>query len=126
MWVSAELVDVAVADEIVLDDDKIQESKDYYDRLSLYVCRETAHCARLSCGGVIQACVSVCRQEVRNAFAIVRPPGHHAEPEEHMGFCFFNNVAVAAKEVQRQGLAKKILILDWYVSNRCHYNIKLT
>jgi histone deacetylase 6 len=117
---------VAVADEIVLDDDKIQESKDYYDRLSLYVCRETAHCARLSCGGVIQACVSVCRQEVRNAFAIVRPPGHHAEPEEHMGFCFFNNVAVAAKEVQRQGLAKKILILDWYVFNRCHYNMRLT
>jgi histone deacetylase 6 len=117
---------VAVADEIVLDDDKIQESKDYYDRLSLYVCRETAHCARLSCGGVIQACVSVCRQEVRNAFAIVRPPGHHAEPEEHMGFCFFNNVAVAAKEVQRQSLAQKILILDWYVFNRCHYNMRLT
>jgi hypothetical protein len=97
----------------VLGDDKIQESKQYYEQLSLYVCRETAHCARLSCGGVIQACISVCRAEVRNAFAIVRPPGHHAEPEEHMGFCFFNNVAVAAKEIQRQGLAKKVLILDW-------------
>jgi histone deacetylase 6 len=97
----------------VLGDDKIQESKHYYDQLSLYVCRETAHCARLSCGGVIQACLSVCREEVRNAFAIVRPPGHHAEPDEHMGFCFFNNVAVAAKEIQKQGLAKKVLILDW-------------
>ena len=100
----------------VLADDKIQESKHYYDQLSLYVCRETAHCARLSCGGVIQACSSVCKGEVRNAFAIVRPPGHHAEPEEHMGFCFFNNVAVAAKEIQKQGLAKKVLILDWCVS----------
>jgi histone deacetylase 6 len=67
---------------------------------------------------VLRGCdpgLSVCKGEVRNAFAIVRPPGHHAEPDEHMGFCFFNNVAVAAKEVQRQGLAKKVLILDWYV-----------
>lgn len=79
------------------------------------MCRETGHCARLSCGGVIQACRSVCEGEVRNAFAIVRPPGHHAEPDEHMGFCFFNNVAVATREVQRQGLAKKVLILDWDV-----------
>ncbi|WWD16504.1 hypothetical protein CI109_100930 [Kwoniella shandongensis] len=98
-----------------LNDQFIQESKHYYEQLSLYVCRETAHCARLSCGGVIQACLSVCRNEVRNAFAIVRPPGHHAEPDEHMGFCFFNNVAVAAKEVTRLGLAKKVLILDWDV-----------
>ncbi|RSH94679.1 Histone deacetylase hda1 [Saitozyma podzolica] len=73
-------------------DEFIQESKHYYEQLSL-----------------------VCKGEVRNAFAIVRPPGHHAEPDEHMGFCFFNNVAVAAKEVQRQGLAKKVLILDWDV-----------
>ncbi|OCF43376.1 histone deacetylase 6/10 [Kwoniella heveanensis CBS 569] len=98
-----------------LSDEHLQESKNYYDQLSLYVCRETAHCARLSCGGVIQACLSVCRGDVRNAFAIVRPPGHHAEPDEHMGFCFFNNVAVAAREVQRLGLAKKVLILDWDV-----------
>ncbi|WVR03811.1 hypothetical protein IAU60_000807 [Kwoniella sp. DSM 27419] len=98
-----------------MSDEDIQLSKHYYEQLSLYVCRETAHCARLSCGGVIQACMSVCKGEVRNAFAIVRPPGHHAEPDEHMGFCFFNNVAVAAKEVRRLGLAKKVLILDWDV-----------
>jgi len=103
---------------VALTDQYIQESKAYYDQLSLYVCRETAHCARLSCGGVIQACRSVCEGEVRNAIAIVRPPGHHAEPDEHMGFCFFNNVAVAAKEIQKQGLAKKVLILDWYVLRR--------
>jgi histone deacetylase 6 len=97
----------------VLTDDAIQQSKAYYDSLSLYVCRETARCARLSCGGVVEACRAVCQDQVRNAIAIVRPPGHHAEPDEHMGFCFFNNVAVAAKEMRRLGLAKKILILDW-------------
>lgn len=94
-------------------DEYIQETKQYYENLSLYVNRETAHCARLSCGGVIQACRAVCSGQVRNAFAIVRPPGHHAEPDEHMGFCFFNNVAVAAREMQKEGLAKKVLILDW-------------
>jgi histone deacetylase 6 len=91
----------------------MQESRFYYDELSLYICRETARCARLSCGGVVQACLSVCSGEVRNAFAIVRPPGHHAEPDQAMGFCFFNNVAVGAREVIKQGLAKKVLILDW-------------
>jgi histone deacetylase 6 len=96
-----------------LTDELIAETKQYYELISLYVCRETARCARLSCGGVIQACVSVCQGDVRNALAIVRPPGHHAEPDEHMGFCFYNTVAVAAKEVQRRGLAKKVLILDW-------------
>lgn len=100
---------------LVLTDQQIQDTKEYYDQLSLYVCRETAHCARLSAGGVIQTCRSVCKNEVRNAFAIVRPPGHHAEPNEHMGFCFFNNVAVATREMQREGLAKKVLILDWSV-----------
>ncbi|KAL1406389.1 Histone deacetylase hda1 [Vanrija albida] len=99
----------------LLTDDYIVESKGYYDNLSLYVCRETAHCARLSCGGVISACTAVCKGEVRNAFAIVRPPGHHAEPDEHMGFCFYNNVAVAVREMQQKGLAKKVLILDWDV-----------
>lgn len=99
----------------MMDDDFIQNSKHYYEQLSLYVCRETAQCARLSCGGVIKACEAVCSGEVRNAFAIVRPPGHHAEPDQHMGFCFYNNVAVATREVQRLGMAKKILILDWQV-----------
>lgn len=65
---------------------------------------------------MVEACTAVCKGEVRNAFAIVRPPGHHAEPDEHMGFCFFNNVAVAAKEMRRLGLANKVLILDWWVS----------
>ncbi|KIR69589.1 histone deacetylase 6/10 [Cryptococcus bacillisporus CA1873] len=109
-----EMWDKVQATEL-LTDQQIQDTKEYYDQLSLYVCRETAHCARLSAGGVIQACRSVCKNEVRNAFAIVRPPGHHAEPNEHMGFCFFNNVAVATREMQREGLAKKVLILDWDV-----------
>ncbi|KDE04664.1 hypothetical protein MVLG_04888 [Microbotryum lychnidis-dioicae p1A1 Lamole] len=75
----------------------LETCSEYFDRLSLYVNPDTALCARLSCGGVIEMCGAVAEGRIRNGFAIVRPPGHHAEPEDAMGFCFFNNVAVAAK-----------------------------
>ncbi|KAG2345481.1 histone deacetylase clr3 [Suillus weaverae] len=94
---------------------EIFESEAYYESLSLYVTSGTTRAARLSCGGVIEACLAVARGELKKTFAIVRPPGHHAEPEEHMGFCFFNNVAVAAKVTQFLTPVRKILILDWDV-----------
>jgi len=93
------------------------DSEAFYDQLSLYVSPGTTDAARLSCGGVIEASLAVARGEVKRSFAIVRPPGHHAEPDEHMGFCFFNNVAVAAKVVQQLTPIKKILILDWCVKH---------
>ena len=99
---------------IGMTDQEIIDSEAYYDHLSLYVCSMTTHAAKLSCGGVIEATLAVARGEVKRTFAIVRPPGHHAEPEEHMGFCFFNNVAVAAKVTQLLTPVKRILILDWY------------
>jgi histone deacetylase 6 len=88
----------------------------YYDHLSLYINSSTTSSAKLSCGGVVEACLDVAKGKFRNAFAIVRPPGHHAEPDEHMGFCFFNNVAVAARVVQQDTPLKRILILDWQVA----------
>ncbi|KAF4563367.1 Histone deacetylase hda1 [Pleurotus pulmonarius] len=96
-----------------LTEDQIADSEDYYEQLSLYVMSGTTRSARLSCGGVIEATLAVARGELQKSFAIVRPPGHHAEPDEHMGFCFFNNVAVAARVVQQVTKVKKILILDW-------------
>lgn len=93
----------------------IRDSVPYYEGLSLYVSPGTTHAAKLSCGGVVEACKAVVKGEVRNSFAIVRPPGHHAEPDEHMGFCFFNNVAVAARVVQEELGTKRVLILDWDV-----------
>ncbi|CAA7259140.1 unnamed protein product [Cyclocybe aegerita] len=91
------------------------DSEDYYDQMSLYVMSATTRSALLSCGGVVEACLAVARGELKKAFAIVRPPGHHAEPDEHMGFCFFNNVAVAARVVQQMTPIKRVLILDWDV-----------
>ena len=50
----------------------------------------------------------------RNAFAVVRPPGHHAEPDQAMGFCLLNNAAIAAEAARRAGAAR-VLIVDWDV-----------
>ena len=97
---------------------EIADSIDYYEQLSLYVMQGTTRAALLSCGGVVEACLAVARGDLQKAFAIVRPPGHHAEPDEHMGFCFFNNVAVATKVVQQLTPIKRIMILDWWVSFR--------
>jgi histone deacetylase 6 len=85
----------------------------FYEHHSLYVNKSTALAARLSCGGVISACEAVVTGKVRNAIAVVRPPGHHAEPDQSMGFSFLNNVAVATKVMQRDFGVKRVLILDW-------------
>ena len=90
-------------------------SHDRYNPESLYVCPSTPQAAELSCGGGVEAALAVARGEVRTAFAIIRPPGHHAEPEKSMGFCFFSNIAVAARVVQQETSIKRILIVDWYV-----------
>ncbi|EPS99814.1 hypothetical protein FOMPIDRAFT_1146984 [Fomitopsis schrenkii] len=98
-----------------MSEEDITDSAAYYDELSLYVHPTTPHCAKLSAGGVIEAALAVARGEVRKSLAIVRPPGHHAEPDEHMGFCFLNNVSIATKVVQLRTAVKKVMILDWDV-----------
>ncbi len=63
-------------------------------------------------GGVLNAVDAVLSNTVKNAFCAVRPPGHHATPTRGMGFCIFNNVAIAARYAQQHG-AKRVLIIDW-------------
>lgn len=82
---------------------------------SVYVSPSTAISATVAAAATIELCVSIARGEVENGFAIVRPPGHHAEHDEAMGFCIYNNVAVAASTLLRKKLASRILILDWDV-----------
>ena len=58
--------------------------------------------AEFAAGGVLNVVDAVMTGKVRNAFAAVRPPGHHATPERGMGFCIFNNVAIAARYLQKK------------------------
>lgn len=71
--------------------------------------------AKLAAGGLLAAADEIMRGKVKNAFAAVRPPGHHATPDRAMGFCFINQVAVAARYVQEQHGIKRVLIVDWDV-----------
>lgn len=95
-----------------------EELIDYGRKLdSVYLHKTTMYCASLSCGGAIEACSAVVNGSVKNAIAVIRPPGHHAEHGKPGGFCFFNNVCVAARVCQNNfgNLCRKILILDWDV-----------
>ena len=80
-----------------------------------YASRHSERVARLAAGGAIEAARAVVRGAARAAFAAVRPPGHHAEAERAMGFCLYNNVAVAARALQREEGVERVLILDWDV-----------
>ncbi|XP_015214727.1 histone deacetylase 4 isoform X3 [Lepisosteus oculatus] len=71
--------------------------------------------ARLAVGSVIELVFKVASGELKNGFAVVRPPGHHAEESTPMGFCYFNSVAIAAKLLQLRLNVSKILIVDWDV-----------
>ncbi|CAB9514771.1 Histone deacetylase HDA1 [Seminavis robusta] len=90
----------------------------------LYICQSTFLASSLACGGVVECVNKVTSEDttldnnsserkITRAIALVRPPGHHAEENEAMGFCFFNNIAVAAKHAISTGRAKRVFILDW-------------
>ncbi|XP_062420936.1 histone deacetylase 4 isoform X3 [Pungitius pungitius] len=71
--------------------------------------------ARLAVGSVVELVFKVASGELKNGFAVVRPPGHHAEESTPMGFCYFNSVAIAAKLLQQRLNVSKVLIVDWDV-----------
>ncbi|CAJ0574233.1 unnamed protein product, partial [Mesorhabditis spiculigera] len=77
----------------------------------------TQSAARTAAGSLIELSAQVAEGKIRNGFACIRPPGHHAEKDLAMGFCFFNNVAVAVRQLQQKypEKAKRIAIIDWDV-----------
>jgi len=75
----------------------------------------TYEAALRAAGGAVRAVDEVVTGKVANAFVAMRPPGHHAERIRPMGFCFFNNAAIAARHAQRRYGAERVAILDWDV-----------
>jgi acetoin utilization deacetylase AcuC-like enzyme len=75
----------------------------------------TLRAAYLAAGGALMAVEAVMKHQVDQVFCAVRPPGHHAETNRAMGFCFFNNIAIAARYAQKHYGLRRVLIVDWDV-----------
>eukprot|EP00941_MAST-03F_sp_MAST-3F-sp1_P006013 g6013.t1 len=107
----AQIRQVLSSTEVCKRGEKMPQSNSWRD---VYVNEHSAKAALIAAGTTVELTERIVRNEANYAVALVRPPGHHAERDVAMGFCFFNNVAVAAHAALRQGV-QKILILDWDV-----------
>ncbi len=101
------------SDEMIQQIKELSSIGDSWIDLDTYVCKSDYETARLAAGGLLIACKNIISKKANNAFALIRPPGHHATKNRSMGFCLFNNAAIAANELTKQG--KKVLIFDFDV-----------
>jgi acetoin utilization deacetylase AcuC-like enzyme len=89
-----------------------EEAPGIIDYAPTYITSTSFEDALLAAGGVITCTRAVINGDAQNAFAIVRPPGHHAEPDRAMGFCLFNNVAIGARVAIEEGL-ERVMVIDY-------------
>ncbi len=87
----------------------------YLDTADVPICRDSFKVALQAAGGVLRAVDAIMAGDIENAFCAIRPPGHHALKDRAMGFCIFNNIAIAARYIQKHYGLEKILIVDWDV-----------
>ncbi len=85
-----------------------------YDR-DTYLMEQSFYVAELAAGGCLELADRIMAGDIDAGFAMIRPPGHHAEPGRGMGFCVFNNVAITAQYLRRNYQLNRILILDFDV-----------
>ena len=87
----------------------------FLDSLDVTVSEESYDVALKAAGATIALAEGVINEEISNGFALVRPPGHHAEHDQAMGFCILNNVAILARYLKAVHGLDKVLVLDWDV-----------
>ena len=113
--VSSELLSSVHTDEYTA---RVKEAcetgKTYVDSLDCAINDKTYEVALLAAGGVVTAVDMITKEQISNAFCAVRPPGHHAERDRSMGFCFFNNVAIGVMHARKYELVRAAII-DWDV-----------
>src|SRR6266542_4271084 len=93
----------------------MREAPAYVDSAPTYIVPASYEVACLAAGGAIRAVDAVLDGEAKTAFALVRPPGHHALPDQPMGFCLFNNIAIAARHALTRPGIERVLIVDFDV-----------
>src|SRR5258708_5902734 len=93
-------------------EDACKQGPAIIDYAPTFVTQSSFEDALLASGGTLDCTRSVLAGEARNAFAIIRPPGHHAEPDRAMGFCIFNNIAIAARDALANGI-NRVAIVDY-------------
>ncbi|MFP4474743.1 MAG: histone deacetylase [Desulfatibacillaceae bacterium] len=96
-------------------EDACKRGQPFFDTPDNRICKKTYSAALLAAGGVLKAVDMVMSGKLDNAFCAVRPPGHHALPGTAMGFCFFNNVAIAARHLQHRWNVARVGIVDFDV-----------
>ena len=94
---------------------EVAEHRDQLSTGDTTISAGSAEAARAAAGSALASVDAVFSGEVANAFCVVRPPGHHASEARGMGFCLFNNVALAARYAQQRYGAERVLIADWDV-----------
>lgn len=92
-----------------------QAGQSHIDVMDCAICPDSAKVAQLAVGGALRAVDAVMADEVDNAFCALRPPGHHAEYDHAMGFCFFNNIAIAAAHLLDKHQLERVAIVDFDV-----------
>ena len=87
----------------------------YLDSMDVAISSRSYDVALLAAGAALVLADSMMAGDIQNGFALVRPPGHHAEIDSALGFCLFNNVAILARYLQKHYGLDKIAIVDWDV-----------
>ncbi|KAJ2562181.1 Histone deacetylase hda1 [Coemansia sp. RSA 1822] len=82
---------------------------------SVFLCKESQYCARMSAGGLLALCEDVVRGKLHSGLAIIRPPGHHACSAAPMGFCLLNNIAITVRDLQARKMVNRVMVVDWDV-----------
>ncbi len=91
------------------------DGNSWLDSMDVNICKESFDISLLAAGASIGLADEIINGSLHNGFVLARPPGHHAEQDQAMGFCLFNNVAILARYLQKKHGVGKILILDWDV-----------